>query len=159
MKKLEILTGSDNAILRAKAGKVLAFDSKLKALSNTMKKTMKDSNGIGLACPQIGKSIRMFIMIYNFKKADEKILTVINPEILSMSEEVCVDEEGCLSLPGIWKKVSRPSEITVRFYDLNGALMKMTLNGLNAREFLHEYDHLDGVLFVDRVEEGVLEVA
>jgi peptide deformylase len=157
MKKLEILTGSENPILRAKAGKISVFDAKLKALASAMKKTMKESNGLGLAAPQIGKSIRMFTMIYNFKQKDETVLTVINPEILAVSEDLCIDDEGCLSLPGIWKKVKRPCEIQVKFYDINGALMKMTLSGLNAREFLHENDHLDGVLFIDRVEERVFE--
>ena len=153
MKNLEILTGTDNPILRAKATKIVKFDATLKKLANAMKKTMKDSNGLGLAAPQVGKSIRMFTMIYNFKKKDEMVLTVINPEILAVSEETCMDDEGCLSIPGLWKKVKRPCEISVKFYDLNGAMMRMTLTDLNAREFLHENDHLDGVLFVDRVEE------
>ncbi len=153
MKNLEILTGTDNPILRAKAQAVTKFDASLKKLANAMKKTMKDSNGLGLAAPQVGKSVRMFTMIYNFKQKDEMVLTVVNPEILAVSEDECTDDEGCLSLPGLWKKVKRPFEISVKFYDTNGAMMKMTLSGLNAREFLHENDHLDGVLFVDRVEE------
>lgn len=153
MKKLEIQKGSENPILRAKSSIVLEFNAQIKKLSVEMKKTLKSENGLGLAAPQVGKNIRMFIMIFNFRKKDETIFTVINPEVEYRSDKTCLDEEGCLSLPGVWGKVERPVEIKVKFYDLNGALLKMTLTDLNAREFLHENDHLDGVLFVDRIKE------
>lgn len=151
MSKLEIIKGKDNPILRAKSEPVIKIDSSLKKFAKDMHKAMIKANGLGIAAPQVGRNIRIFIATLNYKEANEMVVYMVNPEILSHSEETEVEEEGCLSLPGDHGKVERWREVTVRFQDLNGDKHTLTLEGLNARVFQHENDHLDGVLFIDKL--------
>jgi len=154
---LKIQTGSDNPILRKKSVKISKFDKKLKKFIKDMSETMLKKDGVGLAAPQVGVNERLAIL--NFKLALKKfqVIPLINPEIVDASLETREEEEGCLSLPGIYGKVKRWKTVTVKFQDENGNLRVLELSGINARAAQHEIDHLDGVLFVDKVEGGMRE--
>lgn len=152
MAKLEIQTGENNAILRTKCVPVAKFDKDLKKLVKNMKETMLKAGGLGLAAPQVGVSTRIFVLILDYKGESERVIEMVNPVILSHSDEVEVDEEGCLSLPGLYGKVERFSNVVVEFSDVSGTRQVLELFGLDAREVQHENDHLDGKLFVDRVK-------
>lgn len=152
MAKLEIQTGENNAILLTKCVPVVKFDKDLKKLVKDMKKTMLKAGGLGLAAPQVGVSTRIFVLILDYKGESERVIEMVNPVILSHSDEVEVDEEGCLSLPGLYGKVERFSNVVVEFSDVSGTRQVLELFGLDAREVQHENDHLDGKLFVDRVK-------
>lgn len=129
----------------------------LGSLIEDMYETMETSDGVGLAAPQIGKSIRLFVIdatpyedddpsVKGFKKA------FINPDIYERRGENELFNEGCLSLPGIREDVSRPQEIKMRYYDENFDLHDEAFNGIKARIIQHEYDHLEGILFPDRLQ-------
>ncbi|NIA02009.1 MAG: peptide deformylase [Nitrospirae bacterium] len=153
MAKLEIQKGENNSILRTESVPVTKFDKDLKKLVKDMKETMLAAEGLGLAAPQVGHNMRMFVLILNFKGEKERVIEMANPVILEHGEEVGVAEEGCLSLPGLYAKVERWNRVMVEFCDISGARQVLELFGLDAREVQHENDHLDGVLFVDRVKE------
>lgn len=151
MTKLKIELGVDNPILRAKSKPVKKFDAELRKFVKDMKETMMFADGLGIAAPQVGKNIRAFIIVMDYNKKSEKIFAMINPEILEKSEEMEEGEEGCLSIPGKFAKVMRHKEITVEFFDLEGVRQILNLRNLNARVVQHENDHIDGILFVDRL--------
>lgn len=144
--------------MRKKSKSVKNFDSNFRNFAKIMKKTMDKANGLGLAAPQVGENIRMFIIIYEYNTPNQKTLYVVNPEILYHSEETFVDEEGCLSLPKKFEKIERWKRIKVKFQDLDGNEIIMDLEGLNAREFQHEFDHLDGILFIDRIKSFISQM-
>lgn len=153
MVKLEIQTGGNNSILRTKSVPVTLFDKDLKKLVKDMKETMLKADGLGLAAPQVGHNMRMFVLILDHKGEEQRVIEMVNPVILEHGEEMSVAEEGCLSLPGLYAKVERWNRVMVEFYDVSGVRQILELFGLDAREVLHENDHLDGVLFIDRVKE------
>jgi peptide deformylase len=139
-------------ILRQKA-KEIEKGTDLKQLIEDMYETMHAANGIGLAAPQIGRGIRLFIVdgtqldeedqMLDFKKA------FINPVILDELGDPWEFEEGCLSIPNIREKVKRKSDLTIKYYDENWNLIKEEYDGMKARIIQHEYDHIEGKLFVD----------
>ena len=144
----EIRTYGD-PVLRNKNKDVEKIDDNIKKILNEMVDTMKDIGGIGLAAPQVGINLRMFIV-----EAEEGLIKkVINPEFLEYSKSSIDHEEGCLSVPGIYKKVKRPESVKVRYLNENGESVEEELDDLWARAFQHENDHLNGVLFVDRLDE------
>lgn len=153
MAKLKIVTGENNPILRAMSVPVKKFDASLKKFAKDLKDTMLKADGLGIASPQVGKNIRLFIVTMNYKTDHQVIVTMVNPEILSHGKKTEVKEEGCLSLPGEYGNVERFTEITVAFHDLSGARQVFDLKGLNARVTQHENDHINGVLFIDRMKE------
>ncbi|MFO7658652.1 MAG: peptide deformylase [Bacteroidales bacterium] len=121
-----------------------------------MWETMYESDGVGLAAPQIGKSVRLFVIdtaelddknpdFQNFKK------TFINPRIISTDGEIVTFNEGCLSLPNIHEDVNRVSKIQIKYYDENWQLHDEEYQGVKARVIQHEYDHLEGILFIDHL--------
>jgi len=116
-------------------------------LINDMQETMLIKDGIGLAAPQINVSKR--IIVINTK---DGILTFINPKIVKNSWKKQTDEEGCLSVPGVWGNVKRPYQIDLNAIDKNGKEIKLTAKGLFARVIQHEVDHLDGILFIDKAK-------
>jgi peptide deformylase len=141
-------------VLKREATKLVEGETDLKKLVADMFETMYNAHGVGLAAPQIGKSIRMFVVdaegfdeieCKGFKKV------FINPEILEESEETWAFEEGCLSIPGVREDVWRPEWIKISYLDENWKQHIVELDGLNARVFQHEYDHIDGILFTDHV--------
>ena len=112
-----------------------------------MMHTMTKENGIGLAATQVGLDIRLFVT-----KVNGEYTAFHNPELIDFSDEMVDFDEGCLSFPGESIIVSRPEEIKVRYQDYLGNVKKKTLNGLAARVWLHEYDHLEGITFHQRIE-------
>ena len=108
MKKLQIVKGEDNPILRAVSTEVKIFNSELKSFAKQMKEAMIKAKGLGIAAPQVGKNLRIFIVTLNYGSENEIMIYMVNPKILKFSTETEVAEEGCLSLPGVYGNVERP---------------------------------------------------
>ena len=138
-------------ILRKKCRTVEVIDDKILTLLDDMADTMADANGAGLAAPQVGVLKRVVVI-----DVGDGLIELINPEIVDAKGTV-IDAEGCLSVPGKWGTVIRPEQVTVRALDRNGDEIELTGEGMLAKAFCHELDHLDGVLFVDKVEEYLTE--
>ena len=134
-------------VLRLRAREVEDFDGDLAQLVERMMRLMEDARGVGLAANQVGILRRVFIF-----QADEEAepLALVNPSIVERSEEVKLEDEGCLSLQGVLVPVERPLRIRLRALDAAGEPVELELEGLGARVAQHEVDHLDGVLIVDR---------
>lgn len=122
--------------------------------SEEMFKTMRANNGVGLACPQVGDNVRMFIMQTGGKKH-----VCINPEIQTKSEDTSMYKEGCLSFPGLELNLKRPSAIVAVYYDLDGNCITEEMDGLTARCYQHELDHLEGIVFTSHAGETKLKLA
>jgi peptide deformylase len=134
-------------VLREKAVPIEEINDEIRALAREMLVFMKETDGIGLAAPQIGLSRRIFVL-----RADDGIDRVfINPQIIETSTETVGYEEGCLSIPGFYEDVVRPERVTVQAKNENGRRVTIEADGLLARIIQHENDHLDGVLFIDRI--------
>ncbi len=148
MSVLDILT-IPNERLKHKSTEVKYFDNKLEKLVNDMFDTLYASgNGIGLAAPQVG--IEKRIVVIDLKEEGNLTpITLINPKIISSSKENLTNEEGCLSIPGYYAKIERPSEINAEWQDIKGNTIKKKCVGLLSICVQHEIDHLDGVLFID----------
>jgi len=116
-----------------------------------MAETMYDAPGIGLAAPQIGQMNRLIVMDCAKDEDAPELWKMINPEIISVSEDTSKLEEGCLSIPGHVGEVERPASVRARFMDVDGNLQEMEADGLLAACIQHEIDHLDGVLFIDHL--------
>lgn len=142
-----------NPLLRQQAKPVTRINSETGRLIQRMTTTMRDANGLGLAAPQVGVSMR--ILIYDVNEGDG-LRVLINPKILSMSGEQTEPKEGCLSIPGLQGVVKRANEIRVRGYDERNRPVARRVKGLEARVIQHEIDHLDGILFIDRAEPDTL---
>ena len=119
--------------------------------------TMRAKNGIGLSANQIGIGARVFAMYADVKEKD--ILVCFNPKIINQSEEEILMDEGCLSYPGLWLKIRRPDGIEVEYEDENGEKQEKAMFGLEARIFQHEYDHMEGTDFTQRVSKLKLDRA
>ncbi|GMO50342.1 MAG: peptide deformylase [Treponemataceae bacterium] len=142
-----LLLGSDT--LHQKAAPVEKVDDEIRALIADMFAVMKTRNGVGLAAPQIGRLLRLFVVT-----ADDGVPRVfINPHIIFSSDEMVSREEGCLSIPGIYGDIIRPQKITAQALDEHGKKFLLEADGLLARVIQHENDHLDGILFIDRADE------
>ena len=137
--------------LRTEAKRISKVDNKLRDLARDMLKSMYSAKGIGLAGPQVGISKELLVIDINFEDSAAEPLILINPEITAFGSTLTTYEEGCLSIPGIYLNVVRPSTIKLKFRDEMGRPRKMNADGLLARCIQHEVDHLRGVLFVDRV--------
>ncbi|MEM8852612.1 MAG: peptide deformylase [Pseudomonadota bacterium] len=151
MARLPILILPD-PVLRKVAAPVVAVDERVRTLAEDMLETMYDAPGIGLAAPQVGILERIVVcdvVTEEGEEPDPKVL--INPEIVARSEETSVYEEGCLSIPDYTEEVTRPSGVTVRYLDKDGATCEVTADGLLAVCLQHEIDHLNGVLFIDHL--------
>ena len=136
-----------NETLRQKAVPVTEVTDEVRALVREMFVTMETEEGVGLAAPQIGQSIRLFVV-----KADDGVeRTFINPQIIATSQETSVYEEGCLSIPKIYEDVVRPARITVQALNERGRRFTLEADEFLARVIQHENDHLDGILFIDRI--------
>jgi peptide deformylase len=155
MSILKIQTGADNEILRTKSKPIAKIDKKIKKLASDMLDTLNDEKGLGLAAPQVGVNVRMLLARFNHDTAHEMIVPILNPEITQFSKETIVGEEGCLSLPGIYKPVKRSKQVRLKFMDLKENTHVLDFEDLSAQIIQHELDHLDGILFIDRVEEGL----
>ena len=143
----------DDEILKKHAREVEVIDEKIKVLAADMMDTMHKYDGVGLAAPQVGILKRVIVIdLYD----NENIYTLINPVIKKAKGEQIVDE-GCLSFPNQYGKVRRPKFVTVEALDINGKKVKIEAKDLLAQALSHEIDHLNGELFVEKVEEGTLE--
>jgi peptide deformylase len=150
----EIIYANDPR-LRQKAKRVKQFGPALKALANEMLETMQEAHGIGLAAPQIGLLQRLFVAHLPEEDDDPQSgqsFVLVNPEVTKTGRQEVEGEEGCLSIPTWYGLVSRPEWIVVQAQGTNGKSIRIRAEGMLARVFLHEMDHLDGVLFIDRVE-------
>lgn len=144
-------------ILRKRCEPVTEITDEIRKLAKDMIETMDKNDGAGLAAPQVGHSIRMFVLRnYVFTEDGQWRLSepkvFINPKLSSPSEEKVTDTEGCLSIPGLRLHVERPEKITVEAMALDGTVFVEELEGYNARVRMHENDHINGVLFTDRVD-------
>ena len=150
-------------VLKKRAAEITADYTDLQSLITNMYETMYGAYGVGLAAPQIGLSVRIFLVDTapfaedeSYSEAERKVLksfkkTFINPEILEESGEEWAFNEGCLSIPNVREDVLRKSEIKIRYQDENCETHTHEFNGLIARVIQHEYDHIEGVLFTDKV--------
>ena len=136
-------------VLQEKCQKVTKFDNALKILVDAMFDTMDEADGVGLAAPQVGVNQRLFVI--HIRGAEKR--AYINPQIIETSIETDTDEEGCLSIPGVWHDVKRPARVTVQAQDVEGKVFQFNAEGLLARALQHENDHLNGVLFIDRLND------
>jgi peptide deformylase len=153
---LPIITYND-PILRKETAPVSENNDPLQKLIDDMFETMYNSDGVGLAAPQIGKAIQLFVMdadIMTEELDDEEDLgplVIINPEIISKTGEKIKKEEGCLSIPEVRDEVARPETVTIRFKNRDFKTRQFTVSGWVSRVIQHEYDHLHGVLFLDHL--------
>lgn len=145
MAKLRILQVGEET-LRMKCDEVTSFDLNLSTLLNDMKETLKDAKGAGLAAPQVGVTKRVFVV-----DVDEGYFEFINPVILGTSGSQ-YGVEGCLSVKGKWGDVKRPRKVTVKAFDRYGKPFKIVAKDFFAKAICHEYDHLDGILYIDKAD-------
>jgi peptide deformylase len=152
---LQITTLPD-PVLRRKAHKITEIDKDLQTLIDDMVETMREAPGVGLAAPQVGKSVRLCVIEYGVEdeEGDEvedtkKLYAIINPEIVEASEEKVLGTEGCLSIPGLIGEVDRSEKIVVKGLNRFGRPVRIKAHGWLARIFQHEIDHLNGVVFTD----------
>ncbi len=142
----DIVTGRSNEALRKKSREVKKINNRTLQLLDDMRETLHHDQGVGLAAPQVGVLRRIAIIEH-----DDQFYEIINPVISKRAGEE-LDDEGCLSVPGIRGVVKRPKHITVEYIDREGKEKVIELEDTMARIFCHEIDHLDGVLFVDKME-------
>ena len=153
---LELLTNKESHLLRQES-EIVNFDTldfDLRDLSKELVDIMYKYDGLGLAAPQVGVNKRIFVI----KDAPRQMIFV-NPIIMSLSQDTTILEEGCLSFPGLFLKLRRSSLLTYSAQTVEGRHITATLSGLSARVFLHEYDHLDGKLFIDKASKIKLQRA
>jgi len=139
-----------DAVLRRKAEPVATLDDTLQHLIDDMIQTMYDAPGIGLAAPQVGISLRLFVVDVTSGRDAHALMTFINPEIIKAEGRI-QEDEGCLSLPGVYGPTPRATHVVIRGMNRHGKVVEVEGEGLLARAFQHEMDHLDGLLFLDRV--------
>jgi peptide deformylase len=137
-------------ILHDPARPVEAVTSEIERLIDDMIETMYAAPGIGLAAPQVGVPLRVFVVDLSLGRVPAELIVMVNPEFVER-EGMQLEEEGCLSLPGFNATVVRPTRVVVKGWDRSGAEHRREGHGLLARAFQHEMDHLDGTLFVDRL--------
>ncbi len=150
MAKLPIITAPDPR-LKLKAKPVGRVDDEIRRLMDDMLQTMYAAPGIGLAAPQVGVAKRVLVLDISQGEAPRQPLRIADPEIVWVSDEDVVYEEGCLSVPDHYADVARPRAVKVRFRDYDNALIELDAEGLLATCLQHEMDHLDGVLFIDHI--------
>ena len=145
------ITKMGDPVLRKKCKEVTDFDAKLYQLLDDMLDTLHKAEGLGLAAPQVGVLKRVCIVEY-----DGKLYELVNP-VLVASKGSCVDNEGCLSVNGFRGLVRRPQQIDIEYFDRNGNKCELHAEGYFARVFLHEMDHLDGILFADKMIKKIID--
>jgi peptide deformylase len=145
-----ILTAPDPR-LKAVSENVARVDDEARKLIDDMIESMYAADGIGLAAIQVGVARRVIVMDLDQKDGKRNPRIFVNPEILWASEDMATFEEGCLSVPEIWEDVERPARIRAEYLDRDGALQSLEAEGLLATCLQHEMDHLEGVLFIDRL--------
>ncbi|EPP34372.1 peptide deformylase [Chlamydia ibidis] len=148
-----------NAVLRKEADSITEITDDIRNLVQDMYETMVAHKGVGLAAPQVGKSLRLFVMCVSGETEDGELIfcdfprVYINPVISHCSEDLVIGREGCLSIPGLRGDVFRPNKITVTAMNLDGQTFVEEWEGFPARIIMHETDHLNGILYIDKMEE------
>src|SRR2546426_2009988 len=153
---LQKIITAENPILRQKGKKIHRFDASIQKLADDMFETMHAAHGVGLAGPQIARSLRIFVAEYEEHMADESIVhhkvAMVNPEIIKAEGEE-LGTEGCLSIPGyVGDNIRRATSVVVKGQDAHGKAIRVRAEGWFARILQHETDHLDGILFLDRLD-------
>ena len=148
MSKRPIIIEPD-PILRKKSESLEKVDDELRTLLDDMLETMYAAPGIGLAAVQVGILKRLIVIDISKEKEKKNPIFLINPEIISLSKNTSIYEEGCLSLPGHFAEIERPTECQIKYIDYNGKRKELKANGLLATCIQHEIDHLNGILFID----------
>ena len=141
-------------VLRKRAKEIKKGEVDVKALANDLFETMENASGVGLAAPQIGKSLRMFVVDTRHiedEETEEVTQVFINPKVINEEGERWAFEEGCLSIPNIREDVQRQDTVTIQYLDEDWIEHEKTFDGMPARIIQHEYDHLNGVLFTDHL--------
>jgi len=151
---MELLKENSRDLSEVSAEWDFEVDGSPEEIVKEMMKFMINNGGVGLAAPQVGISKRIFIM-GNFTK----VVACINPKVVSLSEDRIADLEGCLSFPDLFMKVKRPVSCIVQYQDVKGEVIERELIGLESRVFLHEYDHLIGITFDQRVGDLTFKMA
>ena len=136
-----------NPVLRTKAKKVSRIDQSIERLVRDMIDTMRDAPGVGLAAPQIGVPLQVAVI----EAEKDQVHVLVNPEVIKTEGEWEPDE-GCLSLPGYWAKVRRAAHVTVKARDLKNKEIRLTGEGLFGQALQHEIDHLNGMVYIDRLD-------
>ncbi len=144
---LEIITYPNPILTKPCQPIINPTDLKIKQLITEMTQAMRAHDGIGLAAPQIGKNIRLFLV-----EIDHNLMVFINPEIQKLSGKEIRMEEGCLSFPGKYLPIVRPSKVKIKFINATGQKQIIKATGLLARAIQHEFDHLEGILFTERTD-------
>ena len=147
---MQIIVAPDSRLNQI-SKKVEIIDDSIISFLDEMLECMYQNNGIGLAAPQVGILKRLVVIDCSDNKHLKKALKFINPEITKLSKNISEFEEGCLSLPSQYAKVLRPSEITLKYRNIEGLICESKFSGLEATCIQHEIDHLDGKLFVDHI--------
>ena len=142
-------------VLRQPAKRVAKVDNDLRDLARKMLQTMYSEDGIGLAAPQVGVNKQLLVIDADPEDEKNRPLILINPKVTSYSKELATGQEGCLSIPGVYLDVIRPAAVEISYKDESGRPRKLKADDLVARVIQHEMDHLNGVLFVDRVENSI----
>lgn len=148
------LRWEDDEILKKRSKEIDVIDDKIRELAYDMMDTLHVNDGLGLAAPQVGLLKR--IVVIDLYEEDTQFI-FINPEIIKEKGEQLVDE-GCLSFPNQFGKVKRPKEVTLQALDIDGKKVKLQAKDLLAQAICHEVDHLNGIVFTDKVEPGTLEI-
>lgn len=144
-------------ILRAKNKRIGTFDNNLKKLVDGMFDIMYKTDGIGLSAPQVGMNVQLMVFNAAGERGEGEEIVLVNPRVSRYSRRIIPYEEGCLSFPMIYGDVERPDSVKVDAQDINGARFEISLSALPARVFQHEFDHLQGVLFFDKMTDEVLD--
>ncbi|XP_015959617.1 peptide deformylase 1B, chloroplastic/mitochondrial isoform X2 [Arachis duranensis] len=147
--------------LRAKNKRIVSFDDNLKSLAREMFDVMYNihfhrTDGIGLSAPQVGINVQLMVFNPVGEPGEGEEIVLVNPRVSKYSKKLSIFNEGCLSFPGIYADVKRPESVKIDARDVNGNRFSFSLDGLPARVFQHEFDHLQGILFFERMTEEVL---
>ncbi len=146
-----------NRTLRERSKKITRFNDAVRTLADDMVETMHEFNGVGLAAPQVGVLLRLIVVEMpdeeSYPRPGERFI-VCNPEVVQAGPMIEVAQEGCLSVAGYVGMVERPVEVIIRGQTLDGKKFRIKAQDFLARAFLHEMDHLNGILYIDRAEEG-----
>lgn len=145
---MKILTHPDPG-LRKKSEPVDKIDESIRSLVDNMVEKMFKADGMGLAAPQVGEYLRIFVV-----DVEDDFHVFVNPEVTSTGGKEETAEEGCLSVPGVNAEVTRPNQVEIEGYDLDGEKFKLNREGMAARVVQHEMDHLKGILFFDRLSDA-----
>lgn len=144
-------------ILRKRNKRIDTFDENLKKLVDEMFDVMYKTDGIGLSAPQVGINVQLMVFNPVGERGEGQEIVLVNPRVAKYSKKMVLFNEGCLSFPRIYADVQRPESVKIDAQDINGARFTIDLSELPARVFQHEFDHLQGILFFDRMTDEVLD--